>query len=346
MGKINRHIEIVSSSISSLSSMSKASRSAIQKTLSKYYKRVDITLVDNLSDLDALIAKAPDLVFLGMKFISKNSQLNLNDTQNIWLADYLTERGIATTGSQSTAHHLEINKPLAKQCVARAGLDTSAYYIVKTDEHLEPNTTLSEYPLFVKPANRGGGLGIDSDSIVNNFLELKNKVNSISKNFNSDSLIEKYLPGREFSVAVLKNKDRLGYTGMPLELIAPKNEKGERLLSGKVKSADAEQVKEVTDTQIRKSIMELAINAFQAIGGRDYGRIDIRMDEHGTPHFLEANLIPSLIDNYGSFPKACALNQNISYEEMLLQITALGMTRSIILNEIPQPAFSPDIAFN
>jgi DNA-binding protein Fis len=72
MGKINQHIEIVSSSITNLSSMSKMSRDAIRKALSKYYKRVEITLVDNLGDLNALIAKNPDLVFLGMKFLPRS----------------------------------------------------------------------------------------------------------------------------------------------------------------------------------------------------------------------------------------------------------------------------------
>jgi D-alanine-D-alanine ligase len=199
--------------------------------------------------------------------------------------------------------------------------------------------------MFVKPANRGGGLGIDSDSVVKNFMELKSKVNYISKKFNSDSLIEKYLPGREFSVAILKNKNNIGYTGMPLELIAPENEKGQRLLGSNVKSADAEHVKEVTDAKIRESIIKLAIDAFRSIGGRDYGRIDIRMDEHGVPHFLEANLIPSLIDNYGSFPKACALNQQISYEDMLLRITNLGMSRPYLASESQESTLYHGVAF-
>jgi len=65
------------------------------------------------------------------------------------------------------------------------------------------------------------------------------------------------------------------------------------------------------------------------LGARDYGRIDIRLDATGTPHFLEANLIPSLISGYGSFPKACVMNIGLEYEPMIMRIANLGLSRNI-----------------
>ncbi len=337
MGKIDRHIEIVSSTTAGLSSMSKTSRDAVYRVLRKYYKRVGITIVNTSSDLDTLTAKSPDMVFLGMKFLLKNPGSGFADINKIWLAEFLSERSIATTGSQSFAHELEANKPLAKKYVLHAGLKTSEFYVATIDKPLIPQQINYSYPLFVKPTSCGGGRGINSDSIVYDFSQLKSKVDSIAKNLNSDSLIEKYLPGREFSVAILKNINDESYSVIPIELVAPTDEKGARLLSSKVKSADAEKVKVVTDKQIRKLLTDLAMNAFRSIGGRDYGRIDIRMDEFGVPHFLEANLIPSLIDRYGSFPKACALDLGLNYDEMLLRITNLGLTRSRSLDEAIVP---------
>lgn len=226
MGKINRHIEIVSSTVPSLSSMSKPSREAVRKTLSKHYRRVGITLVDTMSDLEALVHTSPDLVFLGMKFIPKNPSLGINDPDKIWLAEYLADRGIATTGSQTISHRLELSKPIAKKCIAYAGLKTSEYFVAKMGCPLTAAQITIPYPLFVKPANRGGGVGIDSDSIVQNFKQLKQKVDSIAKKHGSDALIEKYLPGREFSVAILKAPIPGGYLAMPIELIAPTNKEG------------------------------------------------------------------------------------------------------------------------
>jgi D-alanine-D-alanine ligase len=69
------------------------------------------------------------------------------------------------------------------------------------------------------------------------------------------------------------------------------------------------------------------LDSFVALGARDYGRIDIRMDSHGVPHFLEANLISSLLRDYGNFPKACLLNSNIDYENMIYRIIDLSLSR-------------------
>ena len=74
--------------------------------------------------------------------------------------------------------------------------------------------------------------------------------------------------------------------------------------------------------------MELALHVFHALGARDYGRIDIRLDGAGVPHFLEANLMPSILKDYGNFPKACMLNETIGYEESILRIVDLAFERS------------------
>lgn len=328
MIKLNQHIEIVSSTVTGLSSMSQVSREAAREALGRHYNRAGITIVNDMNDLDALVAKAPDIVLLGMTYIYKNSQPSSPDDQKIWLADYLAEHNIATTGSSSRSHHLEQNKPLAKKYVSDAGLNTSDFYMVKVGEPLKTSQLPGEYPLFVKPANRGGGLGIDSDSVVYNLAELQDKVDSLARKLGADSLIETYLPGREFSVAILRDNELADYVCMPIELTPPQDERGVRILSGKVKSDIPVQPEMVRDAELRQSVVDLALGAFRAIGGRDYGRIDIRLDAHGVPHFLEANLIPSLIANYGSFPKACALYQDMTYEEMLLRIIDLGMARA------------------
>lgn len=327
MGKINQHIEIVSSTVPSLSSMSKVSRQAVKAALSRYYRRVGITTVDNLSDLNALVAKAPDLVFLAMKFVPEDASLGINSPRKVWLAEHLAEHGIATTGSPSLAHKVELNKSFAKKCLLYDGLSTSNYFVAKNSQQLLGELLPGEFPLFVKPANRGGGIGIGSDSVVRSLEQLKSKVDSITKDLGSSALIEKYLPGREFSVAILKFEETGEYAALPLELVAPETVSGVRILGGETKSSNSEQVKLVPGGELKDSVVDLAMSAFRSIGGRDYGRIDIRLDENNVPHFLEANLIPSLIDNYGSFPKACKLGFGIDYEEMLLRIVNLGMAR-------------------
>jgi D-alanine-D-alanine ligase len=337
--KINKHIQIVSSAASGFGSMSSPSREAIYAILAKHYTRVGITMVNSLSDLEALAAARPDLVFLGAHCAPRNPSLGLLDSNRIWLSQYLTEQGIAHTGSSSAAHQLEHNKQLAKQRVLDSGLMTSPYYVAGYAQPPIKDGTMSlNFPLFVKPTDRGGGAGIDCDSVARNIDELSAKVESIATQLQSAALVEEYLPGREFSVAILKDEHSAEYVAMPIELVAEPDQRGSRMLSAEVKSADTEKVLEVTDQAMRAKVCTLAMSVFTALGAQDYGRIDIRMDKSGTPHFLEANLIPSLIKNYGSFPKACLLNQNLDHEPMILTITRLALTRlQTTYHHLPEP---------
>lgn len=328
MNKIKKHIEIVSSTIPGLSSMSEPSRKNAEKVLSRHFTAVTISIINDLDDLEALVARAPDLVFLGMKFLPENPIGNWKDSPKVWLSEYLDEAGIAYTGSSQTAHELERYKPLAKRCVTDAGGKSASFTVIKRSDTFTEKDIDIPYPLFIKPTNSGGGTGIDEHSLVHNFTDLKMKVSSIANNENADSLIETYLSGREFSVAILASGITNTLSAMPIELEASQNAEGERVLSQLVKSLNEEVVSAVPEGAIRDKVVGLAIQAFRALGARDYGRIDIRLDNKDIPHFLEANLIPSLIDGYGSFPKACSINKSMSYEEMLLHIVHLALRRS------------------
>ncbi len=234
MIKIDRHIEIVSSSLGWLSSMGRESREAILAVLSEHYAEVGITIVNTVADLEQLVAMQPDLVFLGMKFVPQNHELGMEDPGKIWLAEYLDAHHIDYTGSDHLAHKLELNKDLAKQRVLIARLQTSPFFVARQNQPLIKEDVGLEFPLFVKPTNRGGGRGIDSNSVVHTFAELEAKVASISANVQSDSLVEQYLPGREFSVAILQHEVFAEPQAMPIELIAPPDGHGARLLSGRV----------------------------------------------------------------------------------------------------------------
>jgi D-alanine-D-alanine ligase len=328
MKKINKHIEIVRSSIIIQSSMSQPSCDALLKLLSKYYTRVGVTIVDDLSDLKRLTTLKPDVVFLGMQSIVDDSSSLKNDNK-IWLSQYFDNHGITYTGSTAFAHKLEKNKSLAKKRVLSAGLNTAAYYVSEQNYPLLEISNTLKFPLFVKPTDRGGGLGINSLSVVRNFSQLQSKVLSISQNHGSDSLIEEYLEGREFSVAIMRKQNSDEYFAMPLELIAPEDEFGSRLLSESVKNQDTESFVEIIDLVLKDKLATFARDIFSALNARDYGRIDIRLNSSGEPQFLEANLIPSLIEGYGNFPKACFLNESIDYKSMVLGIVSLALERNV-----------------
>jgi D-alanine-D-alanine ligase len=346
MIKTAKHIEIVRSTVMELSSMSQQSCDAIRSVLLRHYENVGVSVVNNLADLEAVVALQPDLVFLGMEFVPKHPSLGLADPDRVWLADYFDENGVAYTGSNQLAHELARDKSLAKQRMLDLGLNTSKFTVIKQGQAPASHDLSLTFPVFIKPTSRGGGLGIDSASVAYTFEQLVAKVSSIASLFQSDSLVEEYLPGREFSVAVLKEEASSDVDLLALELIAPSDDLGTRLLSAEVKSSNMEQVSRITDPIMKTKVIDLAAHVFQALGARDYARIDIRLDSSGVPHFLEANLMPSLISGYGSFPKACVLNIGLGYESMILRIVRLGLSRSTnLVDESASVANALSVAF-
>lgn len=324
MNKINKHIEILRSSKPELSSMSQKSCDAIYDILVSHFEVVGISVVDNLSDLKRLVSKRPDLVFMGMKYLPGT----LPDSK-IWVSGYLDQHNINHTGSGKGAIELEQNKSLAKQCVLDAGIQTSPFLVIKNGDTYSGTNMPLQFPLFVKPTSLGAGQGVDINSVVHDMPGLRAKTKSLSAEFSSDSLVEEYLPGREFTVAILKDGDSEELVAMPLEMMAGRDINGDRIISYELKSAPLETpVFPVTDERLKAMVSDLATRVFVSLGARDYGRVDIRLDINGNAHFLEANLIPGLICGSGNFPKACAINAGIDHKTMILNITKLGLARS------------------
>ena len=67
----------------------------------------------------------------------------------------------------------------------------------------------------------------------------------------------------------------------------------------------------------QEELSELAKKAFKALGGKSLGRIDIKMNHQGVPHFMEANLMPGLRKGY--FYRSCLLNLDMNYDDMIIR---------------------------
>lgn len=325
LNKIDRYIEIVGSSNPRLNAMAADSRLTIQAVLRKTYTKVGITIVNDMADLEKLVAKQPDLVVLGMKLILLDPTKEYDDSPKMWLSAYLEDRNISYTGSDTAALHLEFDKQLAKQRVIDAGLQSAAFFTAGINNPQLPHDL--NYPLFVKPTNRGDSKGVDEHSVVYNSADLESKVLSIHNELSSDALIEEYLPGREFSVAVIRHPNTNDLTAMPIEIISPVDANGHSFLSEAVKHADIEKVAPVHDAILLEKLDTLATGAFRALGARDYGRIDMRLDNNGNPSFIEANLMPGL-SNHGYLSRCFMLNERIGYDEMISTIVGLSAERT------------------
>ena len=263
------------------------------------------------------VKRKPDLVFSGVKYFLFNNQ-------KIWLNDYLEMFGIPYIASSKAALDNESDKNRAKQIMQKNNIRTADFFITNPGEYLKESSIPLKFPLFIKPITGGDSRGINKNSLVFNFEDFTAKVLDIKLKQNSPSLVETYLAGKEYSVGIFEDSTDGSLRAMPIEIIVKKNIDGHCILDFDVKKNDEEEVILVTDTKIFDKLSQLAKNSFTALGGKSLGRIDIKMDHLGIPHFIEANLMPGLRKGY--FYRSCVLNLNMSYDEMILSIANTGLS--------------------
>ena len=289
----------------------------ILKILSKRYAHVSITEINNKKDLNRLLKRKPDLVFSGVKYFNFNRE-------KVWLNDCLENYDIPYIASSRVALNNESDKNLAKKLILKARIKTADFFVANPDEYQSESSIPISFPLFIKPIKGGDSRGIDSNSVAYNFLSFKNKVLEIKNKHNLASIVETYLPGKEYSVGIFQDSINGSLRAMPIEIIIKKNINGHCILDFDVKKDDEEKVIAVTDIKIFKKLSKLAKEAFKALGGKSLGRIDIKMNNRGIPHFMEANLMPGLRQGY--FYRSCLLNLDMSYDDMIFNIANTGLS--------------------
>jgi D-alanine-D-alanine ligase len=284
--------------------------------LSKRYKKVLITEIKTKKDLTKMALRKPDLVFSGVKFFYFNKK-------KIWLNDYLELNDILYVASSKSALLKESNKSRAKKIMQKLNIPTADFFTTGPNEHKNENSIPIAFPLFVKPITGGDSRGIDANSIVYNYEEFTKKVLNIKLNQHSRCLVEKYLSGKEYSVGIFKDNIDSTIEAMPIEIIVEKNVNGHHILDFDTKKNDEEKVVAVLNKKIFNQLCNIAKKSFLALDGKSFGRIDIKMDCLGNPHFIEANLMPGIRKGY--FFRSCLLNLGINYEQMILKIVANGL---------------------
>lgn len=257
-----------------------------------------------------------DLVFNiaeGMHGVSRESQIpNLLDAYNI---PYVF--------SSATIHSLTQHKGLVKHVLNDKEISTPRFSMI--EQLSDVYDVKLEYPLFAKPVAEGSSKGIGSLSKVNNPEELYNTVKSLLEQFKQPVLVEEYLPGREFTIGIIGTGEDSRALGA-LEVKVTKRSDAE-IYSYEMKQNYQELVKYnvVNDIDAQKSA-DLAIRAWKALGCRDGGRIDIRLDKFGEPSLVEINTLAGLNPNDSDLPILCR-NLNIPYVDLIKMITDSAIKR-------------------
>ncbi len=263
----------------------------------------------------------PDVVFNLCESLRGDSRL---EVAAAWLMDRL---GTAYTGSPYSALRHCLFKSECSALLERAGVPIPQTYCATTPDHLPE----FKYPLIVKPEREDGSAGIGQNSVVHDAKRLREQVAEVVETCKQPAVIQQYIEGREIAVSVL---------GWPTTRVLPLGEitfhdlpeghphiltYASKWLSETVDSIGTPSVAAVLPPRDVRRIGSVGRRAFDVLGLRDYGRVDVRFAKDGVPYVIDVN--PNCdLSRDGGFAKAAG-RAHLSYDALVWEITRCALRR-------------------
>ena len=234
------------------------------------------------------------------------------------------------TGCNPRGLMLSRDKVLTKQVLAWHRVATPAFWLFPLGRKFREPRRLT-FPLFVKSAVEDASLGISQASLVEDMQSLRQRVEFIHENVQTDALVEEYVDGRELYIGVLGNT-RL--TTLPVwemdfgtlsevqARIATRRVKWDRKYQTKhgIKTGKAQNLTSDQEAQLSR----LTKRIYRALHMSGFARMDFRMREDGRVFLLEANANPDLSDDEDFAASAAAIG--IDYPALQTRIVNLGLS--------------------
>ncbi len=243
--------------------------------------------------------------------------------------------GIPCHASDPLALALALHKGRAKEIMAQHGVPTAPFVLARSRDDAR-NVSLP-FPLFAKPAFEGSGKGVSVRSLCQNRAELVAQVDYLLATYSQPVLIETWLPGDEFTVAVIGNGDEarcLPLVGLRFDTLpagAPPiyGYEAKWLWDTLSNPLDIYDCPARVSDSLAEAIRSAALAAYKALDCRDWCRIDVRCDAAGNPMVVELNPLPGILpdpqDN-SCFPKA-ARAAGMNYDELIQTVADIAWRR-------------------
>ena len=235
--------------------------------------------------------------------------------------------GIPYSGSDPFTLTLCLDKAKAKETLTFHGIPTPDFAVVRKLEDLRVVAEKLPLPLFVKPLYEGSSKGITDSNLCRDRAQLFEQTEFLLENYEQPVIVEEYLPGKEFTCAVLGNAEEatvLPIVGMNFETLPagalPIYSFDAKFVWDRPENPlDVFQCPARITPALQASIERVTLDAFRVLGCRDWARIDVRLDAAGVPNVLDVNPLPGILpdpaDN-SCLPKA-ARAAGINYEELI-----------------------------
>ncbi len=225
--------------------------------------------------------------------------------------ELLEAAGIAFTGSDARGSRLAMDKDESKRRLREAGVPTPDWVCWPAGQ---PEISELGLPLIVKPSRVGSTVGL---SLMSDPSELDAAVGK-ALTFDDQVILERFLPGREYTAGVLGGQALGVGEIIPPDVIFDFHSK---YTPGRAQEVFPAEI----DEDLENRFLELALAAHEALALRDFSRVDFRLDATGSPCCLEVNTLPGMTPT-SLLPQSAAVF-GISFEELCARMIGLALNR-------------------
>lgn len=225
----------------------------------------------------------------------------------------LTYQNIPYTGSDVLSSALTMDKLKTKLVWKSSNLPVADYVMVEKGQSICFDAIINELglPLFVKPSHEGSSVGMSRVDVAQ---DLETAINKAFQ-FDDCVMVEAFLAGDEYTVAIV------GDDVLPTIKIQPATsfyDYDAKYLSDKTQYFCPSGLSDEQEMALR----ELALKAYQAVGCRGWGRVDVMFSAEGKPYLLEVNTAPGMTDH--SLVPMAAKQKGWSFSDLVYKILTLA----------------------
>jgi D-alanine-D-alanine ligase len=244
--------------------------------------------------------------------------------------------GIPYSGSDPFTLSLCLDKARTKEWLSCHGVRTAPFVLVRDVAELESflgrmgegSSFLGpRSSCFVKPVHEGSSKGITERNYCRTPDELEAQAALLLDRYDQPVLVEEYLPGAEFTCAILGNGDDarvlpivgINFAALPPGALPVYGFEAKWLWDRPENPLEMFECPARIDEALASEIERVALRAYRVLGCRDWSRIDVRLDAAGEPNVVEVNPLPGILPNpedNSCFPKAARV-AGMSYDELI-----------------------------
>ena len=236
--------------------------------------------------------------------------------------------GVPYSGSDPLCLAVSLEKPLAKRLVSFSGVATPRWQVVSDTRQLkEVEWSQFSLPAFAKPAHEGSSKGIRMTSRLENSQQIVEAVTGLLEYYQQPVMVEEFISGEEVTVGVIGNSPP---KVVGIMRVVPRKKTDCFVYSLEVKrdweSLLTYECPALLGKGVLQDIADSSLKAYEALGCRDFARMDFRIGPDGTPYFLEINPLPGLNPKSGDLP-IMAGKMGWTYEALISAVLNAALQR-------------------